>query len=117
MRAFCGTLSLPLAEIVADQRADRLDRLILVGTVDLERDLRSLAGGEHHHAHDALRVDLAAVARDLHVALKFGCELRQLGRSARMQAQLVDDLNFALVHRRKPSRTATRPRSRRTPLS
>ena len=31
-------------------------------------DLRALARGQHHHAHDALRVDLAAVARHRDVA-------------------------------------------------
>jgi len=36
--------SLSFAEHVADQRADRIHRLLLVGTVDLERDARALAG-------------------------------------------------------------------------
>jgi hypothetical protein len=35
--------SFPLAEIVADQCADRLDRLHFVGTFDFECNLRALA--------------------------------------------------------------------------
>src|SRR5205814_3965228 len=49
--------SFALAEIIADQRANRRHRLIFVRPVDLEHHLRPPAGGEHHHAHDALRVD------------------------------------------------------------
>src|SRR6478736_2204442 len=61
--------SLAFAEAVADERAQRVHRRNLVGALDLERDARSLASRQHHHAHDALRVHLASVARDLHVAL------------------------------------------------
>ena len=68
------------------------------GPLGLERHLRALAGGEHHHAHDALGVDAAAVARHRDVALVLRRELRELGRRARVQAELVDDLNLALLH-------------------
>src|SRR6185369_5808256 len=102
----------PFPETVADQAADRVHGLHFVRAVDLERDFRSLAGRQHHHAHDALGVHLAAVARDLHVALEFRRELRQLGRGPRVQPQLVDDLNLALVHTPGRPRRAARLRSR-----
>src|SRR5690242_2845523 len=90
--------SLPLAEAVADERAKRFHRLDLVGAGHFERDLRSLPRGEHHDAHDALGVDLAAIALDLHVAVEFRGELRELRRRTRVQPELVDDLDFAAKH-------------------
>src|SRR5689334_12457884 len=98
-----GGSLLSFSKAVADERTERLHRLRFVGTRDLQRDLRSLAGSEHHDAHDAFRIDLAAVAHDLHVAVELRGELRELRRCARMQAQLVDDLDFASKHRLRRS--------------
>src|SRR5215472_8778341 len=53
--------SLPFAEIVSDQRDDRVHRLFLVGAVGFERHAAPLARREHHHSHDALCIYLAAV--------------------------------------------------------
>ena len=53
---------------------------------------------QHHHPHDALGIDAPAVALDPDVAAVLAGHLRQLGRGARMQAQLVDDFSFLLLH-------------------
>ena len=52
-------------------------------------------------------------ARERDFALILGRELGQLGRGARVEPQLVDDLNFLLLHRSDRRRCAGRRRSRR----
>ena len=77
------------------------------------RDPRALGGGEHHHAHDALCVHPPSVARKPYLALMLAGELGELGRRPRVQAQLVDDLNFPLLHcPDSPAACASRPRRR-----
>jgi hypothetical protein len=55
------------------------------------------AGGQHHHAHDALGVD-AAVARLMNIAGKTAGQLGELGRRAGVQAQLIADGRGGLDH-------------------
>src|SRR6185436_8891479 len=110
-----GTALFALAEAIADERDDRLHGLGLVRAAGLERDLRALARGQHHDAHDALRVDFPVVARQRDIALVFRRELRELRRGARVETQFVDYLNFALRHTPDPRSCAERRRSRRTP--
>src|SRR5258708_38303897 len=112
----------PFPESVADQPEQGHHRLGFIRTVGLDHDGRAFGGGEHHHAHDALGIDPAAVARDPYVGGEFAGELRELGRRARVQPQLVGDLNFPLLHfspaRREfacrlrcPRRSLSRPRA------
>jgi hypothetical protein len=50
---------LAFAEIVGNQGQQAVIASCLIGAVGFERDLRTLAGRQHHHAHDALGVDAA----------------------------------------------------------
>src|ERR1700682_6151146 len=91
---------LALVELVAEELLDGGARRFLVGPVGFQLDRGAQPRGEHHHAHDALRVHAPPVARDPHRALELGGHLRELGRGARVQAQLVGDLDGALDHGR-----------------
>ena len=50
---------LPFVELALEQIDHRVHRGGLVGAVGAQRHRRAEAGGEHHHAHDAFRVDFA----------------------------------------------------------
>jgi hypothetical protein len=56
------------------------------------------AGGQHHHAHDALGIDAAFAAADPDFAGEAAGQLGQLGRGARVQAQLIADGRGRLDH-------------------
>lgn len=94
--------SLSFSETVSDQRDDRVQRFEFVGAVGFEQHSAPLARHQHHHAHQTLGVDFAAAARQRHVALIFRGQLRESGGSGGVQAQLVNDLNFALLHKSDP---------------
>jgi hypothetical protein len=59
----------------------------------------SAASGEHHHAHDAFRVDAPAAAREPDVALEAARHVGELRRGARVQPELVHDLGVRACHR------------------
>ena len=88
---------LAFTELVGDQLLERRHRagLVFAGSLDLHS--RANAGGEHHDPHDALAVDAPAISGQPDFAFVLGRELRQLGRCACMQTQLIDDLNFLLL--------------------
>src|SRR5262245_26494264 len=90
--------SFPFPELVADQLDQRGHGLFLVRAVGLDGDDRALGRRQHHDPHDALGVDAAAFARDPDLGGELGRELRKLRGSPGMQAQLVYDLNFPLLH-------------------
>src|SRR5688572_5945810 len=90
--------SLAFAELVGEELLDRVDGLGLVRALGLQFDRAPDARGEHHHAHDALRVHAPAVARDPYPALVARGRLRELGRRTRVQAELVGDRDGALEH-------------------
>ena len=94
--------SLSFAELVFHQLRHRVERRVGVRAGGFDPDPAALAGGEHHHAHDALRVHAPAVPRQPHVGAELGRDLRHLGRRARVQAELVLDLNLALRHALAP---------------
>src|SRR5438477_648929 len=75
--------SLRLVELVGEELLDRVGRRRLVGPFGLELDRRPHSSREHHHAHDALRIDAPAVALDPDAALELRRRLRELGRGAR----------------------------------
>src|SRR5262245_55227832 len=91
-------MSFAFAELVGEEFLDGVGRLLLVGAVGLDLDHGAQARRQHHHAHDAFRVHAPAVARDPHLARELPRGLRELRRSARMQPQLVGDLDRALDH-------------------
>src|SRR6185436_8583214 len=93
---------LPLVELARDQLLQRCERSFGVHPVGLDGDGGAFARGEHHHAHDALRVDAAAVARQPELALVAARDLGQLGRGPRVQAELVDDLYLSARHHGAP---------------
>ena len=64
-------------------------RGLLVLAFDAQLHLRALAGGQQHHAHDALRVDLAALRGERAVAAELRQRLHELGGRACMQAEAV----------------------------
>ena len=90
-------------------------RLVSTSTVAAD------AGGQHHHAHDALGIDAAVAAREPDLAGIAARELGELGRGARMQAQLIADGHGCLDHcafflpgsAAPPPPPASRPRCRR----
>src|SRR3569623_2060327 len=90
--------SLPFAEPVADQREQRVHRFLLALAVGLDRDLGAYTGGQHHDAHDALGIDAARAATEPDVAREAARQLGELGRGARMQAQLIADGRGFLDH-------------------
>src|SRR5438552_13345948 len=94
--------SFGLAELLAEEFLERRRGVAFVGPFDLELDHRADARGEHHHAHDALRVHAPAVALDPDAALEAGSELRELGRGARVQPELVADADLPLDHAHSP---------------
>src|SRR5438046_1541591 len=87
-RARPGVL-LALAELVVDEGAQRRHGGLLVVTFRLDLDFAAQSGGQHHHAHDALGVDAAAVAAQEDLAAEVPGELAELGRCAGVQAELV----------------------------
>jgi hypothetical protein len=89
--------SLLFGQIVPDQCDDGVQRFRLVGAVGFEHDTAPLDRRQHHHAHQALGVDPAAVSRQRHVALVLRGEAGELGTRRRVQPPLVDDLNLALL--------------------
>ena len=96
-RALVHGLS-PLPELVGEELLQRVHRGLLVVAVGLDLDRRAHARGEHHHAHDALRVHAPAVAGEPDAAAEPGGELRELGRGARVQSELVHDGHVLLDH-------------------
>src|SRR5262245_26806453 len=96
--------SFAFAELVLDQPEDGGERGVGVLAVGLDLHRAADAGGEHHHAHDALRVDAPAAAREPDLALEAARQLSELGGSAGMQAQLVDDFRVGARHDFYPSR-------------
>src|SRR5438128_10288392 len=52
-----------LPEFVGDQRHECIERGRLVVAFRFEHHFAALVRGQHHHAHDAFRIDLAAIAR------------------------------------------------------
>src|SRR5262245_1535101 len=95
--------SLSFAELVGEELLDRVQRRGLVLAVGLELDGGPDPRGQHHHAHDALGVHAPALARDEELRLEARRELRELGRRARVQSQLVGDLDRAFLHQRRCS--------------
>src|SRR4051812_5169136 len=61
--------SFALAELVGEELLQRGHGLGLVGPLGLDLDRRADARGQHHDAHDALRVHAAWPLRDPHGAL------------------------------------------------
>src|SRR5450432_2664361 len=89
---------LPFAELVVDECHKRIHRLTLVFALGLDLDLGADPRGQHHHAHDALGIDAPAVAAEENLAAKASRELGELGRRARVQAELVIDPGCRLDH-------------------
>jgi hypothetical protein len=89
---------LPFAELVVDERDDRVHRRLLIGPGGFDLDGGADAGRQHHHAHDALGIHAPIVSRHEHIALKAAGQLGQLCRGTRMQAQLIDDGYSCLDH-------------------
>jgi hypothetical protein len=94
---------LPLAELVVDQRNNPIHRRLLVAALGFDLDFAAHARGQHHHAHDAFGVNSPAVAAHEDLALKAAGQLGELGRSPRMQAQLIADADVGLDHGRRVS--------------
>src|SRR4051812_49867630 len=86
----CGLLA--FAELVVDESDDRRHRLRLVLAFGLDLDLAAETRRQHHHAHDALGIDAAAVPGKEDLAAEAAGQLGELGRRARMQPELVIDL-------------------------
>ena len=70
----------------------------LVLALGLDLDLGADACGQHHHAHDALGIDAAPVAAQVHLAAETAGQLGQLGRGAGVQTQLIADGDGRLDH-------------------
>src|SRR5882672_3060629 len=97
-----GFTLLLLPEALADELDQSRKRGVRVFAVGLDQNAAALDGGKHHHPHDALRVDAAAVARQPHLGRKGAGDLGELGRGARVQSELVHDFSLGLRHCRRP---------------
>ena len=75
----------------AKQAGERRESLFGVGAAGLDVDRRSLGGGEHHEADDALAVDLLAVLGDRNAAGELVRLLDEQRRRPGVQAEAVDD--------------------------
>src|SRR5690606_26436630 len=93
-RAARGSPLLPEAR--GDQRADGVDGGRGVLALRVDGHARALRAAEEEHAHDALRVRALPVLLELDLADVARRELHELGRRARVEAELVDDLERAL---------------------
>src|SRR5664279_6170639 len=93
-----AALLLALAELVGDELQHGLQSLFGALAFRIDDYGRPLAGGQHHHTHDALGIDAAAAPLHPDLAGKGAGKLCQLGRSAGMQPELVDDFNFDARH-------------------
>ncbi len=89
----------PSSNLRVEQCSHVVQCSFLIGALGAQRDRRADAGGEHHHAHDALGIDLAATMDQECIALIALQQLHELGRCARMQAKLVADRDLAFKHR------------------
>src|SRR5882672_429916 len=94
--------SLLFPEALADQLDQRGERGFGILALGFDENAAALAGGEHHHPHDALRVHAATVARQPNLGREGAGDLGELGRGARVQAQFVHDFSFGLRHCRRP---------------
>src|ERR1700712_2702056 len=92
------TTSLSFAKFICDERKNGLHGFGFIGAFGFYGHRAANSRREHHDAHDAFRVDPAAVAAHPDLALKISCQLCELGRSTRVQPQLVHDSCFLLQH-------------------
>ncbi|KMQ82522.1 hypothetical protein RF55_22647, partial [Lasius niger] len=60
------------------------DGLGFVAAFGTDGQEHPLTGGQHHHSHDALRIDFAVVVEQPHAGFKFLYQLDQFGRSTGM---------------------------------
>src|SRR5262252_5041107 len=109
--------SLVLAELVVHELEDRGDRFLGAVALRADRHARVLARAQHQHAHDALAVDLVAILAQRDLARKLGRELDELGCGARVQAELVLDLDGLLRHHSPLSTSRWRTRMSHSPPS
>jgi hypothetical protein len=79
-------------------RTARVERGGFVLAVGAQDHRAAHARGEQQHAHDALGIDLAAVAQQERLGTEAREHLHEFGRRARMQAELVGDEDLALEH-------------------
>src|SRR5436305_1828933 len=49
-------LSFPFSELVVDEGDERVERFLFLVADRFDRDFAADARGQHHHAHDALRI-------------------------------------------------------------
>ena len=88
-------------EVSVDQVYQGIHRFLRLIPFSAQVDLGALAGGEHHHRHDAFAVDrgLRRAADPDGGVLELSRDSDKLGRRSGMQTQLVDDFNFLSRHR------------------
>ena len=87
-----------LSELLRDHGRQRIQRGFRVVANRAQSYRGAAFSREHHHAHDALGIDLEVIAHDGDAALEFPRRLHDLGGRASMYPQLVQDLYFALRH-------------------
>jgi hypothetical protein len=88
-----------------DQLGERRDGGLLVVTVDDDLQGRPLGRGEQENAHDALAVDAHVTATDRDLTRELTGTAHELRRRARMEPELVLDLQLSADH---PSQASSR---------
>ena len=94
-----ASLSSPFVELACKQIRDGDDDSLLIRTIGANGQRRADAGSQHHHAHDALGVDLAAAADQPYGSFESLNKLHQLRRCTCMQAELVGNDNLLFKHK------------------
>src|SRR5690606_33813138 len=77
-----------------DELLDGGQRVLAAGP---DGDLAAVLGGQHHHAHDALAVDLEVILADPHIGAEARGELDEFRGGPGVQAVLVPNGNRAFV--------------------
>ena len=80
-----------LIEAPLDKFLDLLKGLFAIGALTRDAELRPLAGGQHHEAHDTLPVDLLSIAFHPNIAFVTIANLHEHRRGTSMQTEPVED--------------------------
>jgi hypothetical protein len=91
-------VSLILSEFIVDQLFQSSNGRCLVNTASSNRYAGIFGSRQHHNTHDALGIDLSAVAREGDMATELAGQFDQLGGRAGVQSEFVPNQDFGFDH-------------------
>ena len=92
------TASSIFLELAGDEVGDRFERGVGVRAVGTNGDDGTVAGGQHHQAHDALAIDFLAILLNKNVRLKAIGRFDELRCGTGVDAELVENGEILFGH-------------------